>query len=245
MEINPLLAVVLTLSNMISNLYSNFTFFLVDPINGDQIRQKEDRNTFGLSNEYNRYFYADDFTGKWTIGSALRRDFVSNVELSRTLNRETILESLQFGDVDETNLSAFVIGEINFDKITLNGSVRFDYFDFRYRDLLLTTDQKQSVDKSIVSPSLNLVYNYRDNFQIYAKAGKGFHTNDTRVIIQGNVSEIIPAAYGFDLGYIWKPVKNVVLNTAFGIYFSNKNLCMLAMQESLSQVVGRVDKVLI
>lgn len=37
-------------------LYSNFTFFLEDPINGDQIRQKEKRTTFGLNTEFENVF---------------------------------------------------------------------------------------------------------------------------------------------------------------------------------------------
>lgn len=34
-------------------LYSNFTFFLKDAINGDQIRQKEKRSIYGFQSEYN------------------------------------------------------------------------------------------------------------------------------------------------------------------------------------------------
>ena len=36
------------------DLYSNFTFFLEDPINGDQIHQKENRDIFGLNTELNK-----------------------------------------------------------------------------------------------------------------------------------------------------------------------------------------------
>lgn len=36
-------------SNYNFELYSNFTFFLRDPVNGDQIRQKEHRNLFGYN----------------------------------------------------------------------------------------------------------------------------------------------------------------------------------------------------
>ncbi len=35
-------------------LYSNFTFFLEDPINGDQIRQKENRDIYGMNAELNK-----------------------------------------------------------------------------------------------------------------------------------------------------------------------------------------------
>lgn len=35
-------------SNYDFELFSNFTFFLEDPVNGDQIRQKEKRNIYGF-----------------------------------------------------------------------------------------------------------------------------------------------------------------------------------------------------
>jgi len=41
-------------SNYKFELFSNFTFFLEDPINGDQIKQKEDRNLYGINAELNK-----------------------------------------------------------------------------------------------------------------------------------------------------------------------------------------------
>lgn len=38
-------------------LYSNFTFFKEDPVNGDQIRQKESRNLFGYNGSYQKEFF--------------------------------------------------------------------------------------------------------------------------------------------------------------------------------------------
>ena len=40
-------------------LYSNFTFFLNDPENGDQIRQKENRQILGVRSEYHRDLYGN------------------------------------------------------------------------------------------------------------------------------------------------------------------------------------------
>jgi hypothetical protein len=50
---------------------------------------------------------------------------------------------------------------------------------------------------------------------LYLKAGKGFHSNDARVVIANQGFEILPAAYGTDLGFNWKPFPNLFVNTAF------------------------------
>ncbi|MFT7163732.1 MAG: outer membrane receptor protein involved in Fe transport, partial [Flavobacterium sp.] len=46
-------------SNYEFELYSNFTFFLEDPINGDQIRQKEERSIYGMNAELNKKMKTD------------------------------------------------------------------------------------------------------------------------------------------------------------------------------------------
>ncbi|WP_420573675.1 TonB-dependent receptor [Kordia sp.] len=196
-------------------LYSNFTFFLEDPINGDQIKQQEQRTLFGLKSEYTRTFDTNTLKGEWNAGISLRKDQSDNNELSRTLNRRETLEKIQFGDIDETNLGAFINAEFNFGKWIVNPALRVDYFDFQYNDFLQTNYQSQSETKAIVSPKLNFLYNYSDTFQAYLKTGKGFHSNDTRVVIAQNRNEILPSAYGFDIGFIWKPIPELILNTAY------------------------------
>ena len=62
-------------------LYSNFTFFLNDPINGDQIRQKEDRNLYGFNSTYEKStqlfgLKSETFAGLSALSSASWRNFV-------------------------------------------------------------------------------------------------------------------------------------------------------------------------
>ncbi len=196
-------------------LYSNFTFFLEDPENGDQIRQKESRHIFGLSSEYKRPFETPSFDGIWEAGISLRNDRSTDNELSRSLNRQTTLERIQFGDINETNFSAYLSADLNWGKWRLNPSVRLDYFDFQYVDKLLPTYETKSLTKSIVSPRLKVLYQPSESVQLFAKAGKGFHSNDTRVVVAQQGEDILPAAYGYDLGLIWKPLPKLVVNTAF------------------------------
>ncbi|AXG71048.1 vitamin B12/cobalamin outer membrane transporter [Kordia sp. SMS9] len=196
-------------------LYSNFTFFLEDPINGDQIKQQEDRTLFGFKSEYSRTFSTNSLEGEWNAGISLRKDQSNDNELSRTLNRRETLERIQFGNIDETNMSAFVNASFEFGKWTINPAIRVDYFDFQYNDFLQTNYETQSENEAILSPKLNFLYNHSDNFQAYLKTGKGFHSNDTRVVVAQNGREILPAAYGFDVGFIWKPIPELVVNTAY------------------------------
>ncbi|CAL2084065.1 iron complex outermembrane recepter protein [Tenacibaculum sp. 190524A05c] len=196
-------------------LFSNFTFFLEDPVNGDQIKQKEDRTIFGVSSEYKKVFSGDKFNGHWNTGISLRNDRSFSNELSRTLNRRQILQRIQFGDINETNLGGFIGSTIEFGKWTFNPSIRLDYFNFQYNDALQTQYETQKESKAIVSPKFNVIYDYSDNLQFYVKTGKGFHSNDTRVVVAEEGREILPATYGFDTGVVWKPTSKMFFNLAY------------------------------
>ena len=90
-------------------LFSNFTFFLEDPINGDQIQQQEERTIIGAKSFYEHSLHLEDHDAqlKYQAGIGFRYDDANDVQLSRTLNRQTILERLAFGNIDEVNGFAF------------------------------------------------------------------------------------------------------------------------------------------
>lgn len=202
-------------SNYNFELYSNFTFFLEDPVNGDQIKQKESRNLWGLNSEYFQAFSTKKIDGEWKAGISLRNDQSSNNELSHTLNRRTTLNQIQFGNIYETNLGAYLNADLNRDKWTVNAGLRYDYFDFQYKDALMTNYETQTSSKGVLSPKLNVLYDYSSTLQLYLKSGRGFHSNDTRVVVAQNGKKILPTAYGADLGFIWKPMPRMIVNAAF------------------------------
>ncbi|GAB4160582.1 MAG: TonB-dependent receptor [Winogradskyella sp.] len=200
-------------------LYSNFTFFLEDPINGDQIKQKEDRQIFGVNAALNHSTYLGDTELNLTAGFGLRHDIIDDVELSRTLNRTTTLETIQLGDINQTNIDAFVNADFEFGKFRVAPALRLDYFKFMYNDALQTNYEKQSETKTILSPKLNFYFNAKDNFQVYLKSGLGFHSNDARVVVANSGEDILPRSYGTDLGTIWKPFPKLVVNSALWYLF--------------------------
>ena len=197
-------------SNYNFELYSNFTFFLEDPINGDQIRQKESRDIYGLNMELNKKFKNTLFQ----VGFGFRADATKDTELSHTLGRYTTLQTLKLGDIDQTTIFSYVNAEFTLGKLKINPAIRFDYFKFNYQDKLAPSYTTQSEDKVKFSPKLNFIYSANNNLQLYLKSGLGFHSNDTRVVVAQTGEKILPTAIGTDLGTIFKPFPKLVVNAA-------------------------------
>lgn len=200
-------------------LYSNFTFFLEDPINGDQIRQKENRNIFGFNTSIHHSAYLGETEFNLTAGVGLRHDNVDDVELSKTRNRTETLENVQLGDINQTNVSAFASAEFDFGDFRIVPGLRLDYFKFLYNDQLQQNFETQAETKTTLNPKLNMYYNANSNLQLYSKSGIGFHSNDTRVVIANNGREILPKSYGTDLGLVWKPLPKLMINSALWYLF--------------------------
>jgi outer membrane receptor for Fe3+-dicitrate len=200
-------------------LYSNFTFYLEDPINGDQIRQKENRQIFGANTVLKKETYIGKVPLIFTSGLSLRHDVVNDIELSKTLNRITTLQPIKLGDLNQTNMSVFTNAEFEFGKWRIVPALRLDYFKFLYNDKLQPTYKTQNETKTIVNPKLNFYYDASTNLQAYLKSGIGFHSNDARVVVSQEGNDILPRAYGVDLGTIWKPFPRVILNSALWYLF--------------------------
>jgi hypothetical protein len=205
-------------SNYNFELFSNFTFFLEDPENGDQIVQRENRNLFGFNSDYSRTDIKNNFTINTKVGTHLRVDNSNNNQLARTANRTQVLEDIQNGDVTEYNWGSYLESELEVGLLAFSAALRYDFFDYRYLNKLRGQEGTQT-SKNILSPKLRLSYKAHRSLQIYAKAGKGFHTNDTRALLNDPDLETIPAAYGADLGIVWKPHATLFINAAYWYLF--------------------------
>lgn len=200
-------------------LFSNFTFFLEDPINGDQIRQQESRDLAGLDAAYTYSTRLSDHKLDLTAGVRLRSDRTEGSELSRTLNRRTTLENIQLGDINETNTSAFAGATWYVNDFLIDAGLRLERFKFTYQDALAPTFDTQAQTETALLPKLNFNYKVSDDLQLYFKNGVGFHSNDSRVVLQQTADDILPKSYGSDLGSVWKPTDRLIVNTALWYLF--------------------------
>lgn len=219
-------------------LYSNFTFFLNDPINGDQIRQKENRIIVGFQSEYNTKWSSNL---SFKLATGLRNDSNKDVELSHTLNRKTVLNYLSLGDVNQTNLFAYSSLDYTFGKWLINVGFRADYFKFNYEDKLSPIYTNQSQNKAIISPKLNFLYSQNKSLQCFLKLGKGFHSNDTRVVIAQKGKDILPDAYGSDLGVVWKPFPRMIINSALWYLYLSQEFIYVG-DEAVVEPSGKTQR---
>lgn len=205
------------LVNYAFKLYSNFTFFLSDSLNGDQIRQREFRNIYGYRGSYTKEHTLFNKRLISELGVELRYDVVQDSELSRTKGRRITLSEARKGDIKELNAAAYLSETLELSpSLRVNAALRFDQFMFSYHSLL-TQDAaigRQLAHRSKVSPKMNLFYTYSPALQLYTSAGLGFHSNDTRVSVQAGKEEILPTAYGIDVGALFKPLPNLLLQAA-------------------------------
>lgn len=202
-------------------LFSNFTFFLSDPVNGDQIKQEENRFVSGLNLNLSKTFYLEDKSLTITTGTGLRNDRIKENELSRTLNRNTTLQNIQLGNVSERNTYAFLSGKFKWNRWLVNLGLRLDRFTFEYSDFLQNSSTNEKTGDFLFTPKFNMAYTLNNRFQFYLKSGVGFHSNDTRTILQ-NTNQKLPKSYGMDIGIIWKPIEGLLFNATLWALHSDQ-----------------------
>ena len=152
----------------------------------------------------------------------IRNDDMSPSYLAHTINGSTILNYIQLGKIHEINLNGYIDETYETGNWLFNAAVRVDYLHFYYLNLAPASDTSAAIyngvnptaQKAIVSPKFSVQYAVNPQMQFYIKTGKGFHSNDARIVIANRGYEILPAAYGADFGVNWKPVPNLFINTA-------------------------------
>lgn len=194
-------------------LYSNFTFFLNDSVNGDQIKQKEKRKILGVEATYQNNLAGLDYS--LSLGN--RTDLVRGSELSHTKNRTELLERKAFGNLSETDFYGVVKIFWTKAKWELNVQSRFDLFSIAYKDLLRLSDNKSQHSEFKASPKFNLNFNANKYTQIYFNSGLGFHSNDTRLINQNQNPNVLTQSTNLDLGIQLRPLDNLLFH--MGVWY--------------------------
>jgi hypothetical protein len=164
------------------DLFSNFTYFLDDPENGDQFEQKDERTVLGASISQrflNRWFGRDVES---VAGLQGRRDRMPVVGLYHTAQRQR-LETIREDDVTQSSGSAFFQTSIQWSPVVrTTAGLRGDAYHFDVR----SDDPANSGTRSasLVSPKLGVIVGPLRNTELYANWGWGFHSNDARGSVQ-------------------------------------------------------------
>jgi hypothetical protein len=160
------------------NLFSDFTFFLDDPIHGDQFHQADHRFITGAKASYRRIDRWGTREVQNTIGVQLRNDDITTVGLYHTQARQ-LLDTVRQDAVVETSGAGYAQNEIAWTPWlrTLAG-LRLD--GYRFRVDAGDPANGGSARAGIVSPKGGAVIGPFKGTELYVNAGLGFHSNDAR-----------------------------------------------------------------
>ncbi len=177
-------------------LFSNFTFFLDDPLNGDMIEQTDSRRILGLNGKYRFYHNLGLGVANATLGAGYRADDIE-VALWKSPDRVR-LSPLVDSEIFERNLFLWAQEDLTFSSmVRLQLGVRADYFTFNVEDRLegapgATLPHASGYSQeTIVSPKANLVISPSRALDLFLNFGAGFHSNDARdVVINQRVADL-------------------------------------------------------
>ena len=157
-------------------LFSNFTYAL-DPVNGDQFEQFDDREVLGGSLAWSQPLDAD---ARWQLrmGVELRHDDIAPVGLYLTTARER-RDTIREDQVRQTEASAWAGLETHWmEKFRSEVGLRFDTIDYEVASDLAANSGSGS--DGLASPKLSLVFGPWRETEFFVAAGQGFHGNDIR-----------------------------------------------------------------
>ncbi|MBC7469424.1 MAG: TonB-dependent receptor [Ramlibacter sp.] len=158
-------------------LFSNFTYFMDDPVNGDQFAQPDARVTAGLDASHT---WDTPWLGKEsesTVGLQFQHDNIFNA-LQRSVARQTLSTTRQ-DHILESSIGIYLQNTTRWSpKFRTVAGARADVFRFDVRSDLAANSGRNSGSR--VSPKLNLIFGPWAKTELYASAGTGFHSNDAR-----------------------------------------------------------------
>ena len=159
------------------DLYSNFTYFLSDPVNGDQFQQFDDRKVYGL-NARRHWLLPTSLPMDLEIGTQVRHDDIDTVGLYLTSARQR-LSTVREDGVQETSVALYVSSTQKWNPwFRSQLGVRGDFYRFDVDAEIAANSGDEGDD--IVSPKLALIFGPWSRTQFYINYGEGFHSNDAR-----------------------------------------------------------------
>jgi hypothetical protein len=189
-------------------LWSTFTYYLKDPVNGDQMLQHDDRVVYGFKGSKTWYTELFGFPMSNVVGAQARIDDIRDVGIFPSFERQT-LGTKQNASVLESNGAVYAENSIQWaPKLRTVIGLREDQFDFDVKDKMLNADGSCNINSdplgcstgnkraSIFSPKLGVVLGPWAKTTFFLNLGDGYHSNDARGVTRSgenpNVSPVTP-----------------------------------------------------
>jgi hypothetical protein len=159
------------------DLYSDFTYFMDDPVHGDQFNQPDRRYTTGVKASHTFQSQLAGKSSDTTLGVQLENDNIRN-GLFSTVARQRFATT-RSDHIVESSIGVYAENSTRWtDWFRTVAGLRADGYRFR-----VDSDKSAnsgSARDSIASPKLGLIFGPWAKTEYYFNAGSGFHSNDAR-----------------------------------------------------------------
>jgi hypothetical protein len=160
------------------DLFNNFTYFLSNPVLGDQFHQHDDRVVTGanVSRTINGSFAGRPM--ETTFGIQTRYDAI-NLGLTDTFQR-SFLSNVRSDIVGEGGVGIYAQNTVHWsDWLRTTVGVRGDYFAARVESIF-DANNSGNASAAIGSPKFTMVLGPFNKMEFFLGAGTGMHSNDAR-----------------------------------------------------------------
>ena len=187
------------------DLFTNFTFFLNDPVNGDGIQQSDRRVVYGGDLGYKQQGEVLGVPSIGTVGFQTRVDDIHARLGTQTTRMPT--GTTTDSDILEASYAPFVKAELQPTSwMRLSGGLRAETFTFDVRNRCSTCAEQPAgrASSGIVLPKMNLILGPWAGTEFFANYGEGYHSNDARsAVAPGSLP--LARAKSYEVGVRSKP----------------------------------------
>ena len=173
------------LSRSLFDLYSNFTFFLTDPLHGDEIQQHDSRLQQGVNAQYLHPYQLFGHTALLTVGSNFHDNQI-NVGLLHTKQRE-VLDLTTSAHAHVTNLASYFQQGVELwrQRLHVDAGLRLDYFRFDVDDRIDSSHSGlQGASRFQPKANVSFTPSNRIPVTLYGSYGRGISSQDARGVVQ-------------------------------------------------------------
>jgi len=160
------------------DLYSNFTYFLNDPVNGDQFNQSEKRTMLGINASKSWLGELVGMPMENKLGLQTRYDKLSPVALYNTAQAQR-LSLIRSDKVEESSAGVYAENTLWWhEKLRTVAGLRYDRYQFDVKSSI--NGNSGNTSDGITSPKLSVIFGPWASTEFFYNIGKGFHSNDAR-----------------------------------------------------------------
>ena len=170
-------------------LINDFTHFLVDPVNGDQEQQREDRTAIGGAVSYRQPTTLLGRDSELLVGFQGRYDFLQVARIP-TRHAQPIPAAdhpLGFSESDRIHLDSNAV----YAQVSTHWSDWFRSVIGVREDYLYGGDAGSNpgaASRALLQPKGSLIFRLAAASELYLSAGRGFHSDDLRGVNQARVT---------------------------------------------------------